>query len=85
MHYVVFHLPPDNATENGSCNTGDVRLIDSDGVIRENEGRVEICLNNAWGTVCKYLFDDFEADVVCHQLGIAEGGKSNMLISPTHF
>ena len=51
-----------------------------EGIITENEGRVEICLNNAWGTVCNYLFDNLEADVVCRQLGIAEGGKTNMCL-----
>lgn len=58
----------------GRCTTGDIRLIDKDGIPQENEGRIEICINNAWGTVCASLFDGLDADVVCTQLGIAPGG-----------
>ena len=32
------------------------------------EGRVEICINNAWGTVCGTLFGREDAAVVCGQL-----------------
>ena len=34
-----------------------------------SEGRVEICMNSAWGSVCNQLFDDVDAGVVCQQLG----------------
>ena len=47
------------------CTTGDVRLIGGNGV---SEGRVEICLNNQWGTVCDDSWDDRGAAVVCRQL-----------------
>ena len=32
------------------------------------EGRVEICVNNAWGTICNTLFGREDAQVVCEQL-----------------
>ena len=38
-----------------------------------NEGRVEICISNHWGTVCDYLFGVSDARVVCNQLGYTNG------------
>lgn len=32
------------------------------------EGRVEVCFNKAWGTVCDTGFGEAEAEVVCRQL-----------------
>ena len=32
------------------------------------EGRVELCLNSAWGTICNNSFSSPDANVACRQL-----------------
>lgn len=41
----------------------------------EREGRVEICSENVYGTVCNLLFDELEAQVVCRNLGFSPNGN----------
>lgn len=56
------------------CVDGEVALIQSDEYDQLNEGRVEICRNRTWGTVCNRSFGVDEAGVVCKQLGYAKIG-----------
>ena len=48
------------------CSNGQLRLV---GGSIPNEGRVEICINNVWGTICDDAWEVNDATVVCHQLG----------------
>ena len=53
------------------CTEGDVRLLEGASHL---EGRVEICKNNAWGTVCDNGWQAADATVVCRQLGLSVAG-----------
>ena len=50
----------------GSCTHGAVRLVSG---TTTNQGRVEVCVGQTWGTVCGYGFGTNDARVVCRQLG----------------
>ena len=54
------------------CNDGDIRLV---GGTLEEEGRIEVCMNEVWGTVCDDLFTSVDASVVCRQLGYSRYSK----------
>ena len=62
--------------EPGSCEEGTVRLVD--GVI-EQEGRVEVCSNGVWGSICDQNWDKTDAHIVCQQMGYPELGKHMQL------
>ena len=48
------------------CSENEVRLMDG---LTPDDGRVEICLNGLWGSVCDDDWDYRDAHVVCQQLG----------------
>ena len=60
-------------TVSTQCNHGDVRLVNGSA---PNEGRVEVCVNSIWGTVCDVVgWGNEDAQVICRQLGYTTEGK----------
>ena len=56
---------------NNTCTDGHMRLADGE---TKNEGRLEVCFFNHWGTVCDDHFGPEEAQVACRAAGFpAEG------------
>ena len=81
----ISHTNLDAATKFSNCTDSAIRLV---GGNSSNQGRLEVCMNSAWGSVCDSagVFTSDEAKVVCRQLGILQvEGKTlpfNTFLSP---
>lgn len=53
------------------CTSGSIRLVNGP---NEYSGRVEVCMEQAWGTVCDDLWTNEDAMVACSQLGFSRFG-----------
>ena len=56
------------------CNNGDLRLAGSTNI---GQGRVEICINETWGTICDDSWGSEDAGVACRVLGFSRFRKTN--------
>ena len=55
------------------CIERALRLVDGSSY---NEGRVEVCSNGRWGTVCGDGWTERETALVCSRLGYPQDGKA---------
>ena len=81
--HCLYSIPPPDPSF--SCTDGELRLRDG---ATEFEGRVEICSNNHFGTVCSFDWDEADAVVACRQLGYSTTseliGVTSGMISADH-
>ena len=74
-HDMFVLFPPD------TCVTGSVRLVGTSSSRAGGYGRVEVCYNNTWGTICGDSGWNYNAaKVVCSQLGFY--GKLPLITLP---
>ena len=60
-----------------ACTQGAIRLQGG----TATRGRVEICNNNVWGTVCDDLWGTPDAQVACRQLGFSTTGATALTLT----
>ena len=58
-------------TVDGNCTHGDLRIASrtDDSTDLFSEGRLEVCVNRVWGTICDTAYGISDAHVACSQLG----------------
>ena len=62
-----------------ACDDWDLRLVNGSTQVNNpqpQEGRVEICFNNTYGSICHNQWNDNDAEVVCRQLGYSTQNTS---------
>ena len=60
----------------GSCTANELRLV---GGSTDHEGRLEMCRDRQWGTICDDDWDNINSNVACRQLGFGDSGMSDNL------
>ena len=75
--YVLYILNLVYGSTYSNCTDGQIRLF---GGSTDYEGTVEICINNAWGTISNYGWRYEEAQTVCNALGYTAPGMKQECI-----
>lgn len=68
---LIFTVP----TNDTCTNNGDLRLVRRTYRYSEYEGRLEVCYNRQWGTICDDSWGSTDAGVACRQLGYSRISK----------
>lgn len=75
--YMCIISTDNSITVGDNCTDGEIRLVNGTNPL---EGRVEICFNRAWGTICSNGFGEAEAEVVCTQIDSQMSSTHNQSI-----
>lgn len=67
-----FHFEDAGVICKPPCVDGQIALFSGSNNL---EGRIEVCNNGQWGTICDDNFDNNDARVVCNTLGYPSEGK----------
>ena len=59
-----------NTHTHTACTEGEIRLVGG-----SMSGRLEVCLNERWGTVCDDGWTGVNTEIVCGQLGFSTSRK----------
>ena len=65
FNYINGHGISDDYLLLVECKEGSIRLAGGE---NDTEGRIEICHNDIWGTVCDAEWNTVDAEVLCYQL-----------------
>ena len=60
--------------DNCTHGTLQIALRTDDSDDQYSEGRLEVCVNGAWGTICDTVYGTRDAQVACRQLGYDDHG-----------
>ena len=55
------------------CTPGELRLVNGS---TPAEGRIEMCLDDVWGTLCGIIWIEIDSIVACRQLGYNDYGET---------
>ena len=80
IYYIIYNIYD---IDPGMCDEGTYRLVDGD---IEQEGRIEVCLNGVWGTICDSNWNSVDAYVFCRERGYDGSiGKSTHIMFPVYY
>ena len=63
-----------------ACMSGDVRLVGPQ-IWNTSSGRVEICIEGEWTSICNKSWDDKDAVVACKQMGLDYQSELDYILS----